>query len=88
MAEPEADGRASATILFAASRYFSSSIGDSAAQTIAPSFAVLVFSKTTGFRHDSIPDGIAAIRVLGAEHGFRVDDTEAAERLIDPALAS
>ena len=37
---------------------------------------VLVFSKTAGFRHDSIPDGIAAIRGLGAEHGFAVDATE------------
>ncbi|MFP3986843.1 ThuA domain-containing protein [Streptomyces sp. E11-3] len=37
---------------------------------------VLVFSKTAGFRHDSIPDGIAAIRELGAEHGFAVDATE------------
>ena len=26
-----------------------------------PQFAVLVFSKTAGFRHGSIPDGIAAI---------------------------
>ena len=52
-----------------------------------PSFAVLVFSKTTGFRHDSIPDGIAAVRVLGAEHGFRVDDTEDAGRFTDATLA-
>ncbi|MBU7600623.1 ThuA domain-containing protein [Streptomyces sp. P38-E01] len=37
---------------------------------------VLVFSKTAGFRHDSIPDGIAAIQELGAEHGFAVEDTE------------
>ena len=29
-------------------------------------FRVLVFSKTTGFRHDSIDEGIAAIRQLGA----------------------
>ena len=39
-------------------------------------FRVLVFSKTTGFRHDSIPDGIALIRSLGAAHGFAVDATE------------
>ncbi|MER5179162.1 ThuA domain-containing protein [Streptomyces sp. NPDC002896] len=37
---------------------------------------VLVFSKTAGFRHDSIPDGIAAVRGLGAAHGFAVDATE------------
>ncbi|MFW6693882.1 ThuA domain-containing protein [Streptomyces sp. MAR4 CNX-425] len=37
---------------------------------------VLVFSKTAGFRHDSIPEGIAAIEELGAENGFGVDATE------------
>ncbi|MFD0549277.1 ThuA domain-containing protein [Streptomyces rectiviolaceus] len=37
---------------------------------------VLVFSKTAGFRHDSIPDGIAAIKELGAANGFAVDATE------------
>ena len=61
------------------------SVGASA-QTTTPSFAVLVFSKTTGFRHDSIPDGIAAIRALGAEHGFTVIDTEDAGRFTDATL--
>lgn len=37
---------------------------------------ILVFSKTAGFRHDSIPDGIAAVQELGAENGFLVDATE------------
>jgi type 1 glutamine amidotransferase len=37
---------------------------------------VLVFSKTAGFRHDSIPDGIATIQQLGAENDFTVDATE------------
>ncbi|MCX4671419.1 ThuA domain-containing protein [Streptomyces sp. NBC_01381] len=37
---------------------------------------VLVFSKTAGFRHDSIPDGIAAVKELGAANGFTVDATE------------
>lgn len=37
---------------------------------------VLVFSKTNGFRHSSIPVGIAAIKKLGAENGFDVDATE------------
>jgi cytochrome c len=53
----------------------------------APRFAILVFSKTTGFRHDSILDGIAAVRALGAEHGFMVDDTEDAARFTDATLA-
>ena len=37
---------------------------------------VLVFSKTAGFRHTSIGDGLAAIRKLGQENGFAVDATE------------
>ncbi|HYP38539.1 MAG TPA: hypothetical protein VEQ62_19595, partial [Stellaceae bacterium] len=45
------------------------------AESTQPQFAVLVFSKTTGFRHDSIADGIAAIKTLGADHGFSVDST-------------
>lgn len=39
-------------------------------------YRVLVFSKTTGFRHDSIPAGIALIQSLGAAHGFRADASE------------
>ncbi|MEX1121975.1 MAG: ThuA domain-containing protein, partial [Balneolales bacterium] len=34
---------------------------------------VLVFSKTSGYHHASIPDGIAAIKKLGSENGFAVD---------------
>ncbi|KUO19902.1 ThuA domain-containing protein [Streptomyces dysideae] len=37
---------------------------------------VLVFSKTAGFRHDSIPDGVAAVQQLGETGGFTVDATE------------
>jgi cytochrome c len=37
---------------------------------------VLVFSKTAGFRHASIPTGKAAIMKLGKENGFAVDTTE------------
>lgn len=36
---------------------------------------VLVFSKTAGFHHGSIPKGIAAIQKLGAENKFGVDTT-------------
>ncbi|MCA2220730.1 ThuA domain-containing protein, partial [Nonomuraea aurantiaca] len=42
----------------------------------AAAFKVLVFSKTAGFRHDSIPNGIQAIRDLGAAGDFAVDATE------------
>lgn len=37
---------------------------------------VLVFTKTVGFKHSSIPNGIAAIQKLGEENGFVVDTTE------------
>src|SRR5215218_1057941 len=36
---------------------------------------VLVFTKTTGFRHASIPDGVKAIRRIGRRDGFSVDAT-------------
>lgn len=49
---------------------------------------VLVFSRTLGFRHDSIPDGIAAVEALGAEHGFGVDATEDADRFTPAGLAA
>ncbi len=37
---------------------------------------VLVFTKTGGFRHESIEPGIAAVKKLGKQHGFRVEATE------------
>lgn len=37
---------------------------------------MLTFSRTTGFRHDSIPAGIGALRNLGRSHGFEVVATE------------
>ena len=37
---------------------------------------ILVFSKTEGFRHQSIEAGIVAIKKLGNENGFSVDATE------------
>ncbi|WP_374211654.1 ThuA domain-containing protein [Streptomyces sp. YS415] len=37
---------------------------------------VLVFSKTAGFRHGSIPVGVAAVKELGATAGLTVDATE------------
>jgi type 1 glutamine amidotransferase len=57
------------------------------AETANARFTALVFSKTTGFRHDSIPQGIDAIAMLGAEHRFAVDNTEEAARFSDEILA-
>ena len=49
-------------------------------------FAVLVFTRTTGFRHASIEDGVAAIRRLAAGHGFAVDATEDPGQVQDAVL--
>jgi len=48
---------------------------------------VLVFSKTAGYNHESIPEGIAAIQKLGAENGFEVDTTKNAELINEENLA-
>ncbi|HET8784604.1 MAG TPA: ThuA domain-containing protein, partial [Candidatus Limnocylindrales bacterium] len=48
---------------------------------------VLVFSKTAGFRHDSIPAGITAIQELGAANDFTVDATEDAAQFTSSNLA-
>src|SRR5688572_2738714 len=42
----------------------------------AAPYKVLVFSKTAGFRHASIPDGLQAIRRLGTNNNFTVDASE------------
>jgi cytochrome c len=47
---------------------------------------VLVFSKTAGYRHSSIANGIAAIQKLGSENGFAVDATEDANAFTEKNL--
>ncbi|MET8258642.1 ThuA domain-containing protein [Micromonospora sp. NPDC005205] len=42
----------------------------------APAFRALVFSKTTGYRHDSIPAGISMIQQQAAANNFEVVATE------------
>jgi len=39
-------------------------------------FRVLLFSRTTGYRHDSIPTAIAALTELGATNGYTAEATE------------
>ena len=53
----------------------------------APVTKVLVFSKTAGFRHSAIPNGIAAIRQLGTQNGFSVTATEDAAQFTTANLA-
>ncbi|RYY55975.1 MAG: c-type cytochrome [Chitinophagaceae bacterium] len=47
---------------------------------------VLVFSKTSGWHHSSIPNGQAAIQKLGAENGFVVDTTSDAAYFSEDSL--
>ncbi|MDH2427346.1 ThuA domain-containing protein [Sphaerisporangium sp. TRM90804] len=53
----------------------------------APLTKILVFSKTAGFRHSSIPAGVAAIQRLGAANGFTVTATEDAGAFTTANLA-
>ena len=46
------------------------------AQPAAAADRLLVFTKTEGYRHDSIPAAVEAIRGLAARHGLAVDHTE------------
>lgn len=48
--------------------------------------SLLVFSKTDGFRHDSIPAGIEAFEELGDEHGFSIHATEDADEFTNENL--
>jgi cytochrome c len=47
---------------------------------------ILVFSKTAGFYHESIPTGIEAIQKLGVENGFAVDTTKDAATFTEQEL--
>lgn len=47
---------------------------------------VLVFSKTKGYFHESIPSGVAAVQKLGRENGFQVDTTKDANMFTDDNL--
>jgi type 1 glutamine amidotransferase len=49
---------------------------------------VLVFTRTQGYRHDSIGPGVEAIRTLGNDNGFLVEQTEDPAAFTDEALAA
>ncbi|MBS1709170.1 MAG: ThuA domain-containing protein [Armatimonadetes bacterium] len=57
------------------------------ALAVAAPFHVLVYSRTAGFRHDSIPDGIAMFKELGPKEGFTVDATEDPAQFTDANLS-
>ncbi|OLY93181.1 Glucose/arabinose dehydrogenase, beta-propeller fold [Cnuella takakiae] len=47
---------------------------------------VLVFSKTNGWQHESIPAGVAAMQKLGTQDGFEVDTTTNAAYFTEDSL--
>jgi type 1 glutamine amidotransferase len=49
-------------------------------------FKLLVFTKTAGFHHGSIPKGVEAIKKIGAENNFTVEDTDDAGIFTDDKL--
>src|SRR5262252_7066710 len=51
-------------------------------------FSALIFSKTAGFRHTSIPNGIQAISELAAENGFNADASEDSKLFNDDSLSN
>ena len=53
----------------------------------AAKFNVLLFTKTAGFRHSNIDEGITAIKLLGADNNFTVDAIEDASLFTDAFLA-
>ena len=47
---------------------------------------MLVLTETTGFRHESIPDGVRAIQRLGRTHRLKVDTTSSSSRFTSKVL--
>ncbi len=61
-------------------------LGALAQNAPAPAPRLLVFSKTKGFRHQSIPAGQRALMALGQQQGFAIDTTEDAARFAEANL--
>jgi type 1 glutamine amidotransferase len=55
--------------------------------TAPPTLRILVFSRTLGYRHASIPTAIRAVEQLGSAHGFAVEATEDPTAFSDSNLA-
>src|SRR4051812_9412718 len=51
-------------------------------------YRIRAFTRTTEYRHDSIPAAVSALQQLGAEHGFSVDQTEDPAEFADARLPS
>jgi type 1 glutamine amidotransferase/PKD repeat protein len=62
-------------------------LAPASAAAAAPVTNVLVFHKTAGFQHPSIPAGITAIKQLGQDNGFSVTATDDASQFTAANLA-
>ena len=51
-----------------------------------PSVRLLVFTKTAGFRHQSIADGVAALQTLSVQHNFSMVHSEDSGIMTDAGL--
>ncbi|MBU2491087.1 MAG: TonB family protein [Bacteroidetes bacterium] len=51
-------------------------------------FNVLVFSKTSGYRHQSIEKGMSALKTMALENNFEIDFTEDSTMITDKILSN
>ncbi|WP_423149371.1 ThuA domain-containing protein [Rubrolithibacter danxiaensis] len=79
---------ASSSVILACTTLKKTSNNEQAAVTTTPARTpkVLVFTKTKGYYHESIPSGIAAIQKLGKENNFLVDTTKNAAYFVEDSL--
>ena len=80
--------KAGGLVLFASAAVLLAAVPEPPAQAQSPRFRALVFSKVTNYYHESIPAGVAAIRRLGAEHGFEVVVSDDPAMFADGTLAT
>jgi cytochrome c len=78
---------AKATVLALALATISLQSASARPQQAEPDVRVLVFTRTAGFRHSSIPPAVQALRELGAQNGFTIDATEDPGGFTDANLA-
>jgi PKD repeat protein len=50
-------------------------------------FRILIYSRTVGFRHSSIDEGITALNLLGAQNAIQVDEAEEPTLFTDEVLS-
>jgi len=66
----------------------SNTVGTTTSDVVIAASQVLVFSKTTGFRHASIPTGIETLAALGTNNNFETTATEDANEFTEANLAN